>query len=188
MTVFALGGFTCVVSILRLQSLYVISKATDVSWNNPLAAIWSSVEINTGILCSCLPTLKACVSRYFPRIFNTKISRSTTRQNGQRSNHYTNDSRHKIAFEDLGRGLSDRDGVVQKSVIQSRVGGSDEYDMPYMGSLPKGHELDDGQMFLSKRCSEGSLGPRRRARRGWCTILSTTAGILSMFSLDHGLK
>ncbi|TKA57293.1 hypothetical protein B0A55_11541 [Friedmanniomyces simplex] len=41
MTVFALGGFTCIVSILRLQSLYVISKATDVSWNNPLAAIWS---------------------------------------------------------------------------------------------------------------------------------------------------
>ncbi|KAK1056676.1 hypothetical protein LTR74_014733 [Friedmanniomyces endolithicus] len=146
MTVFALGGFTCVVSILRLQSLYVISKATDVSWNNPLAAIWSSVEINTGVLCSCLPTLKACVSRYFPRIFNTKVSRSTTRQNGQRSNHYTNDSRHKIAFEDLGRGLSGRDGVVQKSVIQSRIRGSDEYDMPYMSSLPKGHELDDGQI------------------------------------------
>ncbi|TKA80183.1 hypothetical protein B0A55_03612 [Friedmanniomyces simplex] len=129
MTVFALGGFTCIVSILRLHSLYVISKATDVSWNNPLAAIWSSVEINTGILCSCLPTLKACVSRYFPRLFTTRF-----------------DSRHGIAFNELGRGLSGRGDVVQKSVIRSRVAGSDDYDLHSVGSPPKDHELDDGQI------------------------------------------
>ncbi|EMC96856.1 hypothetical protein BAUCODRAFT_41690, partial [Baudoinia panamericana UAMH 10762] len=69
LVIFALGGFTCIVSILRLYSLYVISATTDISWNNPLAAIWSSVEINTGILCSCLPTLKGCVTRFFPNLF-----------------------------------------------------------------------------------------------------------------------
>jgi hypothetical protein len=59
------------VSILRLQSLYVISKSTDVTWDNPLAAIWSSTELNTGIICSCLPTLKGCLTRYFPKVFST---------------------------------------------------------------------------------------------------------------------
>lgn len=67
--VFGLGAITCVVSILRLPALYAVSKTNDTTWDNPLAAIWSSLEVNSGILCSCLPTLKGCVSRYFPKFF-----------------------------------------------------------------------------------------------------------------------
>ncbi|USW46702.1 hypothetical protein Slin15195_G000210 [Septoria linicola] len=64
MLVFALGGFTCIISILRLQSLYIISNTKDVSWENPLAAIWSCVEMCTAIIASCLPTIR-CL---FPRL------------------------------------------------------------------------------------------------------------------------
>ncbi|KAF2170774.1 hypothetical protein M409DRAFT_51034 [Zasmidium cellare ATCC 36951] len=71
MVVFGLGGVTCVISILRLSALYVISKSSDVSWDNPLAAIWSSLEVNVGILCSCIPTLKGCITRYFPTLFSS---------------------------------------------------------------------------------------------------------------------
>ncbi|KAK5164013.1 uncharacterized protein LTR77_010104 [Saxophila tyrrhenica] len=71
MAVFALGGFTCLISILRLQSLVVVSRSDDISWENPLAAIWSSTELNVGIICSCLPTLKGCISRVFPRLFSS---------------------------------------------------------------------------------------------------------------------
>ena len=71
MIVFALGGFTCIISILRLQSLLVFLQTTDISYHNPLAAIWSSLEVNTGIVCSCLPTLKAMVTRWFPRAFGS---------------------------------------------------------------------------------------------------------------------
>ncbi|CAK3899103.1 related to integral membrane [Lecanosticta acicola] len=72
MVVFGLGGVTCVISILRLSALYAISKSSDVSWDNPLAAIWSSLEVNVGILCSCLPTLKGLVTRYFPTLFSSR--------------------------------------------------------------------------------------------------------------------
>ncbi|RMY78999.1 hypothetical protein D0863_00312 [Hortaea werneckii] len=72
MIVFGLGGITCIVSILRLQSLYAISIAEDVTWENPMAAIWSSIEVNVGILCSCIPTLKGCVNRVFPRFFKDR--------------------------------------------------------------------------------------------------------------------
>lgn len=71
MVVFALGGFTCIISILRLQSLLVFLQTSDISWHNPLAAIWSSLEVNIGITCSCLPTLKSLVSRWFPRAFHS---------------------------------------------------------------------------------------------------------------------
>lgn len=65
---------TCIVSILRLQSLYVVSVSKDLTWNNPLAAIWSSTETNVGIICSCLPTLKGCITHFFPRFFSSSNS------------------------------------------------------------------------------------------------------------------
>ncbi|KAI5360586.1 hypothetical protein Slin14017_G087610 [Septoria linicola] len=68
MVVFGLAGVTCAISILRLPSLYVISKSTDVSWDNPTAAIWSSMELYAGIICSCIPTLKGLVSRILPSL------------------------------------------------------------------------------------------------------------------------
>lgn len=64
---------TCLISILRLQSLYVVSHTDDISWNNPLPAIWSSTEVNVGILCSCLPTLKGLVSRFYPSLFGSTL-------------------------------------------------------------------------------------------------------------------
>jgi len=67
---------TCIISILRLESLYAISKATDVTWENPLAALWSNLEVNTGIICSCLPTLKGCITQFFPRMFGDMRSSS----------------------------------------------------------------------------------------------------------------
>jgi hypothetical protein len=36
------------------------------------------VEINTGIICSCLPTLRALVSRFWPAAFTTKELKSMT--------------------------------------------------------------------------------------------------------------
>ena len=71
MVVFSLGFTTCVVSILRLHSLYIVSRTTDLSWDNPMPAIWSSTELNVAILCSCLPTLKGLISRIWPRLLST---------------------------------------------------------------------------------------------------------------------
>ncbi|KAK4540205.1 hypothetical protein LTR36_009703 [Oleoguttula mirabilis] len=51
--------------------------ATDITWENPMAAIYSSTEVNIGIICSCLPTLKGCVAHFFPRLFPERTRRST---------------------------------------------------------------------------------------------------------------
>jgi hypothetical protein len=83
MIVFALGGFTCIISILRLQSLLVFLQTTDISYHNPLAAIWSNLEVNIGIVCSCLPTLKAMVTRWFPRTFNSSYLRGSDHSHEQ---------------------------------------------------------------------------------------------------------
>ena len=58
----------CVTSVIRLHSIYIVSISKDVSWDNVGAATWSSVETNVGIICACLPTLKALLARIFPRL------------------------------------------------------------------------------------------------------------------------
>ncbi|KAF8854103.1 hypothetical protein BDZ45DRAFT_806100 [Acephala macrosclerotiorum] len=80
MFIFALGGVTCIISVLRLHSLYVISVSTDPTWDNVGAATWSMVELNTGIICACLPILKSFVSRLFPDLLGTSRQPSTQKQ------------------------------------------------------------------------------------------------------------
>lgn len=70
---------TCVVSLLRLQSLYAISVSHDISWDNPMAALWSNLEVNIGIMCSCLPMLKALVLRAFPLLFSSTMGTGSGR-------------------------------------------------------------------------------------------------------------
>ncbi|KAJ5467256.1 hypothetical protein N7475_005008 [Penicillium sp. IBT 31633x] len=78
MAVFALGGFVLITSILRLQSLLVISNSNDPTYDNVGAATWSAVECNVAIICACLPGTRAFLSRLLPHIFST-------RSNGYRS-------------------------------------------------------------------------------------------------------
>ncbi|KAL1651842.1 hypothetical protein SLS61_005213 [Didymella pomorum] len=79
--IFAVGGFVCIVSILRLQSLVAISNSTDQSYDNPAAATWSSVETNVGIICSCLPLLRPLMTKCLPGVFssNKRNTHSTPR-------------------------------------------------------------------------------------------------------------
>lgn len=44
------------------------------TWDNGPAAYWSSVEVNVGIICACLPTLKAFMSRFFPKLLGVNSS------------------------------------------------------------------------------------------------------------------
>ncbi|PPJ60778.1 hypothetical protein CBER1_02345 [Cercospora berteroae] len=69
--VFALGGIVCIISLIRFHALYAIAKSTDPSYDNPLAALWATMEINIGLIACSLPVLKGLVGRYFPKMFAT---------------------------------------------------------------------------------------------------------------------
>lgn len=63
-----------VASICRLHSLYIVDISTDITWDNPGSAIWSAIELNVGILCASLPTLRALFIEYWPRAFLSSFS------------------------------------------------------------------------------------------------------------------
>lgn len=55
--IFLLGGFVCIVSILRIIQ-FNGSRINDPTYSTINTATWSSVEQSVGIVCACLPTLR----------------------------------------------------------------------------------------------------------------------------------
>ncbi|KAI1816251.1 fucose permease [Poronia punctata] len=79
---FALGIFVTIVDVIRI---YYLQKAIndapetpssnreasfggspEFAWNASLALLWSAVEVNVGIACACIPTLKPLIIRILP--------------------------------------------------------------------------------------------------------------------------
>ncbi|CAG8895691.1 unnamed protein product [Penicillium egyptiacum] len=93
MIMFALGGFVCITSIVRLVSLKQIAESSDPTYDNVGAASWSAIECNTGIICACLPTLKPLVARIFPGMVSTfNASRPTRGDTTQRNSDWNGDA------------------------------------------------------------------------------------------------
>ena len=46
--------------------------------DNTNAAIWSIIELDMGIICASLPTIKPVISRLFPRLLSSNGSREAT--------------------------------------------------------------------------------------------------------------
>ncbi|PMD26717.1 hypothetical protein NA56DRAFT_685042 [Hyaloscypha hepaticicola] len=100
MMIFALGGFVCLVSVLRLQSLYVISKSLDPTYDNVGASIWSNIEVYTGIICASLPAVKPVVGKLFPKLLSSTRS-DTNRTNFPDSGFGNNSSVRPIRLHDV---------------------------------------------------------------------------------------
>lgn len=66
----------CIISSLRLKSLYKESLSKDLLRDSTEVAIWSSGEVNAAILASCLPTIKACFDRLRPNRTKPRESRN----------------------------------------------------------------------------------------------------------------
>ncbi|CZT11694.1 uncharacterized protein RCO7_08696 [Rhynchosporium graminicola] len=77
---FALGGFGCIVSMIRLQSLLVFGKTVDPSWDYVAVTIWTVLELAVAIICSCLPALRTLIIHIYPR-FATSLSTSSSLSN-----------------------------------------------------------------------------------------------------------
>ncbi|KAF2183652.1 hypothetical protein K469DRAFT_505625, partial [Zopfia rhizophila CBS 207.26] len=67
--ILAFGGFACIASILRLRVLYVSTTSKDPTWDKAATVTWSAIELNMGIFCACVVTLRPLACRLFPNAF-----------------------------------------------------------------------------------------------------------------------
>lgn len=87
---FSLGIFVTVIDIVRIYYLQRASDiqdglndekhlgdVTDFAWNASLSLMWSSVEVNVGIICACVPTLKPLIRRILPSMIADPIRNGT---------------------------------------------------------------------------------------------------------------
>ncbi|KAH7082002.1 hypothetical protein BKA63DRAFT_589914 [Paraphoma chrysanthemicola] len=76
LAVFCLGFFACAVSIVRLTEIHRHEDSSDPAWDTSSTAYWSTVELNVGILCACLPTLRPLLRKIAPRLLGSTGGRS----------------------------------------------------------------------------------------------------------------
>ncbi|KAG4412358.1 hypothetical protein IFR04_014515 [Cadophora malorum] len=67
------GSFVCGVSIYRLAIIPPGLDNMDATWHYIPNIIWCIIEMNTGIICACLPNLKAFAKRHFPNLFKRPV-------------------------------------------------------------------------------------------------------------------
>jgi hypothetical protein len=61
-----LSHSTCIISIVRLFTLRSAINTTDPTWDNVPTSYWTIIELNSGILCASLPTLRPLIRKVVP--------------------------------------------------------------------------------------------------------------------------
>ncbi|KAB8070212.1 hypothetical protein BDV29DRAFT_160660 [Aspergillus leporis] len=80
MTIFSLGIFVTLVSILRLESLIHFASTDNLTWDYVEIGYWSTIEVHVGIIYACLPAIRSLLTRIYPSIFgDTRVQTSTSR-------------------------------------------------------------------------------------------------------------
>lgn len=75
---FALGFFICIVSIVRLTITMNIVGSKDTTYDLKDFIMWSVVEINIGLVCSCLPSMRPLLRAIgLSRLFSSIRSHGT---------------------------------------------------------------------------------------------------------------
>ncbi|EXK76372.1 hypothetical protein FOQG_18886 [Fusarium oxysporum f. sp. raphani 54005] len=74
--IFMTGSFVCVVGFLRIKSLVSLMGLNDLTWHLVDGYVWVVIEMNTGIICACLPFMKPFLKQVFPRVFGSSLGSS----------------------------------------------------------------------------------------------------------------
>ncbi|KAI1370590.1 hypothetical protein F4677DRAFT_465074 [Hypoxylon crocopeplum] len=70
-SMFLLGGFVCIASIMRLVAVVTEGTDADITWNLVNQGIWAVVEADFAIISACLPTLRPIWIAIRPKHFAT---------------------------------------------------------------------------------------------------------------------
>ncbi|KPM35507.1 hypothetical protein AK830_g11072 [Neonectria ditissima] len=80
---FVVGTFVTVVSIIRLQTLVGLGSSHNPTYDQIDVSIWSTVEINIGIICASMPSLRILLVRVFPVLGGSSYDASRYQNYGE---------------------------------------------------------------------------------------------------------
>ncbi|KAI8931820.1 hypothetical protein NX059_011457 [Plenodomus lindquistii] len=79
---FCVGGFVTVVSIIRLEYLIHFANTENATWDLAPFGYWSTIEMDVGVMCACMPSLHSLFKRYWPRVFGATTWAKSTGRSG----------------------------------------------------------------------------------------------------------
>ncbi|KAF2466569.1 uncharacterized protein BDR25DRAFT_336433 [Lindgomyces ingoldianus] len=79
MVAFSFGLLACIASLVRLGMTRVLQSSLDASWNTASIGKWSAIEVDVGIMCSCLMLFPAFLKHHLPEEARTFVSESLSR-------------------------------------------------------------------------------------------------------------
>ncbi|KAG9188993.1 hypothetical protein G6011_05861 [Alternaria panax] len=85
LSMFSVGAFVTVVSILRLRSLVSFARTKNLTWDYLEAALWSIIEVNVGIICACMPSIRLGLVQLFPTLLGSTNQSVSKPQYGGRA-------------------------------------------------------------------------------------------------------
>ena len=74
----------CITSMVRLYTIKTFGLTADPTWDNVPITFWTALETTTGMLCSCLPTIRAGLLSVFPQTFGSTVHTSTANAAGDK--------------------------------------------------------------------------------------------------------
>ncbi|OCK83484.1 hypothetical protein K432DRAFT_290959, partial [Lepidopterella palustris CBS 459.81] len=86
--VFASGCIVCVAGIVRLWYIQVVFTSSDYNWDGAIVWVATTIEVNVGIICGCLHTVKPLLAVWLPHIFGSSSgsnARNSYHNKGSRS-------------------------------------------------------------------------------------------------------
>ncbi|KAJ5174937.1 uncharacterized protein N7482_000814 [Penicillium canariense] len=75
---FSVGFLITGVSIYRTIMLKIFATSTNPTWDNAPGGYWSVIEVNVGLFCLCMPSMRSLLGRLFPSMFGSTKGNSTT--------------------------------------------------------------------------------------------------------------
>ncbi|KAH6957400.1 hypothetical protein HG530_014805 [Fusarium avenaceum] len=150
-SIFCLGFFTCIISIIRIKFL---SITEDITWNNVEAAAWSVTELCSGTICASLPTLRPLVSRHFPSFSSHSRSYAIHEDSrAQMNSHQIHQSRGLEMDGFSGQSIHSSESKEQLHVLESRIVIHTDIGQHVQASAPGNHQT------LHHTSIEGGSGP-----------------------------
>lgn len=153
---FCVGTFVTVVSILRLQSLVNFATSSNPTYDQTDVINWSNIEINVGVICSCLPALRVILVGMFPKVFGTTKGTSGAYQ----------------AYGSRSQGMRNKGSVLASGFRKSiHAGGKDPNTITYT----KTFEVQHGENDETSLVQMNELGQKKSKNSG-----SSSTSIVSL--------
>ena len=63
---------------MRLRFLITFGKGSNPTWDQSDVVDWSTIEVNVGMICASMPTMRLILGRFLPKLFTSTKSNSVT--------------------------------------------------------------------------------------------------------------